>query len=95
MIVSMGDLKKEPSLSPAKGEEASEETVIVSVGAEEMVPETVIISAQETGKQAQLGVESRGAGLQDAGKEKEKVKKRAEDEFLAETVVLTVEKKQK
>ena len=108
VIVSMGDLKKEPPLSPTKEEQPLEETVMVSADslkeaahrdsvkereAEEAVAETIIISANEIGKQDELAVESKEPGLQ--GTQKEKERKRGEDEFLAETVILTVEKKAK
>ncbi|HME43649.1 MAG TPA: hypothetical protein VKF36_11225 [Syntrophorhabdales bacterium] len=91
IIVSMEDLKKESTTLLAKAEQMMEETAIVSAGEGEMVPETVIISANEIGKQAELGVESKESGLQ--GAQKEKPEKHGEDEFLAETVILTIEKK--
>jgi hypothetical protein len=82
VIVSAGSVKRGAPRESTAGKEAGEK-----------VPETVIISAREAGKQAKLDVESKGPGLQGAGKEK--TKKSPEDEFLAETVMLTVEKKEK
>jgi hypothetical protein len=104
VILSSGGFTQVPSSSPLQ------ETVIVSVGSVkdeatrestsdrepgEEVPGTVIISARQAGKEAQLGVESKTPSLEDAGKEKEKAKKRAADEFPAETVILTIERKEK
>ena len=108
VILSPESVRQERSASSPPDRNEMQETVIVSIArakeeapresgpareAEVEVPETVIISARETDKQTQLGVESKGAGLQDA--EKEKAKKCAADEFLAETVILTVERKEK
>jgi hypothetical protein len=110
VILSPGSLRQEPSSPPTPDRREMQETVIVSVGsvkgetrsesaaakeAGEEILETVIISAREAGKQAQLDVESKGSGPQDAGKENEKTKKPADDASLAETVMLSVEKKER
>lgn len=90
VILSSGGLRQKPFSSSPPDRNQMEETVVVSAGsvkdeapresaldrdAGEEVPGTVIISARQAGKQAQLGVESKTPSPQDAGKEKEKAKK--------------------
>jgi hypothetical protein len=77
--------------SPEADKEVPEETVVVSRGNEEPLSETVIIASPEIDKQSQLRIETKTQAMQEAAKKKGE--ERPEQQFIAETVILTIETK--
>jgi len=81
-----------PQHSPEKKETIPEETVVISSGTEEQLSETIIISPTESGKQPEPGAES-SKNIQPA--QKKSAREAQGEEFIAETVILTIDKKER
>ena len=95
VILSVGAPKKEfPGASSPEKDEPKASLPAGAKKAGEVMPETVIITPAQAGMQAPPGAGSKEAGMKEPDKNKKKIKK-PDEEFLAETVILTAQGKDK